>query len=54
MSSKDRVSQIIKALVAVVALIALTGRFGVMRRLKNSKPRMIGVCEGVRAKSTSM
>jgi len=25
-----------------------------MRRLKNSKPRMIGVCEGVRAKSTSM
>jgi hypothetical protein len=25
-----------------------------VRRLKNSKPRMIGVCEGVRAKSTSM
>src|SRR5918999_2341281 len=31
MSRKDRVSQIIKALVAVVALIALTGRFGVIK-----------------------
>jgi hypothetical protein len=49
MSSKDRVSQIIKALVTVVTLIALTGRFRVIKaalddvlRLTRGTPDAIG------------
>jgi hypothetical protein len=40
MSSKDGVSQIIKALVAVVALIALTGRFGVIKAALDNMLRL--------------
>jgi hypothetical protein len=49
MSGKDRVSQIIKALVTVVTLIALTGRFRVIKaalddvlRLTRGTPDAIG------------
>ena len=40
MSSKDCVSQIIKALVAVVALIALTGRFGIIKATLDNMLRL--------------
>ena len=45
MSSKDRVGQIIKAFVTVVTLIALTGRFGV---IKAALDHMVRLTRGTR------
>jgi hypothetical protein len=48
MSSKDRVSQIIKAFVTVVTLITLTGRFRVIKAALDDMLRLTrGTCDAI-------